>query len=190
MHRFSDIAKLANLYSDSTEDEQQEAAIFIENNPEVDQTAANFSSFFFKGKKGSGKEAMQRTRNSKTLAATTKDLRAIAREAHKRGLNRQMTPAQFKLLDPNGTHILSPQMYHDKADGKPVEEHIRVYAHIKLIGKHKAIGKQLDVPSKFLTAYITAEEAYELREYSKAIRSIGAVESVVGNDDTSAEGNA
>ena len=86
-------------------------------------------------------------------------MRDIARDAHKRGLNRQMTPAQFKLLDPKGTHILSPQMYHDKADGKPVEGHIRVYAHIKLIGKHKAVEKQLDVSSKFLVAYITGEEA-------------------------------
>jgi len=134
---------------------------------------------------------MERSSKGKSVACNTRELRVIAREAHKRGLNRQMTPAQFKLLDPRGTHILSPQMYHDKADGKPVEEHIRVYAHIKLIGKQAAIEKQIDVPAQFLTAYITGEEAYEMREYSKAIRSIGAVEEVVGStDDTSAEGNS
>ena len=190
MHRFSDIAKMANLYSDSTDEEKHKAATYLENHPEVAQTVANLGKFFFR-KKGKGKETMQRTGSSKNLAATTRDMRAIARDAHKRGLNRQMTPAQFKLLDPQGTHILSPQMYHDKADGKPVEEHIRVYAHIKLIGKHKAIEKQLDVSAEFLQDYITEEEATALREYSISIRSIQEME--VENPlytDTSAEGNA
>ena len=181
MIREAELAKRVGLYSDAGH-EEREVALRMTNDPEVMQIANGLGI--------TGRKEMERARGSKNIACNTRELRDIARDAHKRGLNRQMTPAQFKLLDPNGTHILSPQMYHDKADGKPVEEHIRVYAHIKLIGKHKAIGKQLDVPSKFLTAYITAEEAYELREYSKAIRSIGAVESVVGNDDTSAEGNA
>jgi hypothetical protein len=45
------------------------------------------------------------------LAATTKDMRDIARDSHRLGLNRQMTPRSSSLLDPRGTHIISPKFY-------------------------------------------------------------------------------
>jgi hypothetical protein len=132
---------------------------------------------------------MEQSRTGKSIACNTRELREIARDAHKRGLNRQLTPAQFKLLDPKGTHILSPQMYHDKADGKPVEEHIRVYAHVKLIGKQGAIEKQLDVTAAFIAGYITDENAAAIREYSIAIRSIqdGEVENPLSDDEVAEE---
>ena len=179
MHRMADIAKVANLYSGSSYEEKQASLKYL--TQDVQQTIRNLNI--------QGREGMERSNNSKSIAVTTRELRIIARDAFKRGLNRQMTPAQFKLLDPRGTHILSPQMYHDKADGKPVEEHIRVYAHIKLIGKQAAIEKQIDVSSHYISDFITEEEAVEMREYSLAIRSIAAVEEVVSSD-ASAEGNS
>jgi hypothetical protein len=119
MHRWSDCANIAKLYSGSTYEEKVEAANWLSEHPEVAKTIANFK------EQSLGKENMERTRSSKNLAATTRDMREIAREAHRRGLNRRMKPAQFKLLDPHGTHILSPLFFHDRADKKLVEMHVQ-----------------------------------------------------------------
>ena len=81
----------------------------------------------------------------------------VAREAHRRGLNRQLKPAQFKLLDPRGTHILVPQFMHDKADGKPVEPHLRCHAHLKLLGKNAAVDRTVDVPMQFVRGHVDEE---------------------------------
>jgi hypothetical protein len=94
------------------------------------------------------------------------------------------------LLDPRGTHILTPQFLHDKADGKPVDEHMRFHAHIKLIGKHKAVERMLDVSMAFVNDLYTDEEWDELREKSIALRSISEGEVPNPLADASAEGNA
>jgi hypothetical protein len=104
---------------------------------------------------------MERTRDGRSLAVTTKEMREIAREAHRRGLNRQMKPAQFKLLDPKGTHILVPQFMHDKAGGKPVEPHLRCHAHLKLLGKNKAVDRTVDVPMQFVRAHVDEDALIE-----------------------------
>ena len=54
-----------------------------------------------------GRADMERIRDSKSVALTTKEMREIARAIKRLGLNRNMTPAQFKLLDPKGTHTMS-----------------------------------------------------------------------------------
>ncbi len=115
---------------------------------------------------------MQRTRLSKNLAATTKDMREIARNAHRLGLNRQMKPAQFKLLDPRGTHIISPKFYHDRADGKLVEWHCRCDVHLKLLGKQKAVELVMDISDSFLADYLTLEEHRDLVQHGKDIKAI------------------
>jgi hypothetical protein len=117
---------------------------------------------------------MERARDSNNIACNTRELREIAREAHRRGLNRQMKPAQFKLLDPKGIHILSPRFMHDKADGKYVEPHLRMYLHMKLIGKQKAIELMIDVPFKFVRGYI--EDPQEWLDLGMAQGSMGTDE--------------
>lgn len=103
---------------------------------------------------------MQKDRNSDNIVANTRDLRTIAREAHARGLNRKLKPAQFKLLDPRGTHILSPRFMHDRADGKLVEPHLRMYVHIKLIGKQRAIEQMIDVPWHLVSDYVDDKQRW------------------------------
>ena len=50
---------------------------------------------------------MERIEDSaRSIAATTREMRAIARRAQIMGLNRQMTPSQYQLLDADGTHVL------------------------------------------------------------------------------------
>jgi hypothetical protein len=169
MHRMSDIAKVANIYSGSSYEEKQASLKFLTR--ETQQTIRNLNI--------TGREAMERTNTSKMLAATTKDLREIAREAHRRGLNRRLKPAQFKLLDPKGTHILSLQFFHDRADRKLVEMHVRASAHIKLIGKAKAVELFLDVPMEFVADYLTGQEKLELMD--RALQQ-GSVERTVDDD--------
>lgn len=164
MHRLSEIARLTDLYSESKAEDKIRAAKHLGDNPEIHQTLRNLKII--------GREAMQKTRNSKNLAATTKEMRDIAREAHHRGLNRQMKPAQFKLLDPRGTHIISPQFYHDRADGKLVEMHVRCHIHLKLIGKQKAVELFMDIPMHFIIDYLTGYEKLELMQRAIDTHSI------------------
>lgn len=114
---------------------------------------------------------MERTRGGRSIAVNTRELREIAREAHRRGLNRQVTPAQFKLLDPKGIHILSPQFMHDRADGKRVEPHLRCYCFVKLIGKHKAIERQLDIPMQFISKHVTGGMLDEMKDKGRAFKA-------------------
>ncbi len=70
---------------------------------------------------------MERIKDSRSIAATTREMRAIGKRAQIMGLNRQMTPTQYQLLDPNGTHVLTPIAVHTYADEKPVDPHMRCY---------------------------------------------------------------
>jgi hypothetical protein len=170
MHRVSEIAKLAQLYSGSS-DEEKEEALKITGNSEIMRTVRNL------GKATKGRDGLKRTGRSKNIAATTKDMRDIAREAHRRGLNRQMRPAQFKLLDPRGTHIISPTFFHEKADGKVVEMHVRCHVHLKLLGKQAAIENLIDIPMQFLEDHLTGQEKLELMDAGLAH---GAIEDTAG----------
>jgi hypothetical protein len=115
---------------------------------------------------------MERARGSKLLSCNTRELREICREAHRRGLNRQVTPAQFKLFDPKGIHILSPQFMHDKADGELVEPHLRVHAYLKLLGKRKEVERMLDIPIQFVRDYIDENEMIEMGKALKAMQEM------------------
>ena len=115
---------------------------------------------------------MKRTGRGNNIAATTRDLRAIARDAHKLGLNRQLLPAQFKLLDPRGTHILTPQFMHDRADGKPIDPHLRCHIHIKLLGKQKSVERLIDVPFGFITDLFDDEFIAEMIEKGEAVGAV------------------
>lgn len=103
------------------------------------------------------------------LAANTREMRAIARDAHLRKLNRRMTPAQFKLLDPKGTHIISPQFTHYHAEGEEVERHVRTHVHIKLIGKQPASETIMDISMEFLRPHLSEEDLAALEEFSTAV---------------------
>lgn len=110
---------------------------------------------------------MKRIKDSRSIMASTKEMRAIAREARRRGLNRQMTPAQFQLLDPKGTHVLTPIAVHEYADEQPVEPHMRMFVYLKMIGKHDAIERHLDVPFEFLHGMLD-ENQPQVEELLKA----------------------
>jgi len=172
MHRVSDIAKLTGLYSDADTDALEEA-MQLTADPEIMQTINNL------GVRSKGRGGLQKTGRSNNIAATTKDMRDIARTAHRLGLNRQMKPAQFKLLDPRGTHIISPQFFHDRADGKLVDMHVRCHVHLKLLGKQKAVELLMDVPMESIVDYLTGQEKLELMD--KAL-SLNAVERTVDDD--------
>jgi hypothetical protein len=104
---------------------------------------------------------MERARDSRSLAVNTRELREIAREAHHLNYNRNLTPAQFKLLDPKGTHILSLRQVHKHAHEVPVDPHMRMYAHIKLLGQPKAIERYQDVPMHFVLPFFEPEEMFD-----------------------------
>jgi hypothetical protein len=113
---------------------------------------------------------MERARDGRSLIVNTRELRMIAREAHRLNLNRNLKPAQFKLLDPKGTHILGPRQIHKHAHEVPVEPHLRMYAHVKLLGQAKAIERYIDVPMHFVREFYTDEELFdpdspEMREF-------------------------
>lgn len=112
-----------------------------------------------------------RTRSGKSLACGTRELREVARDAHRRGLNRQLTPAQFQLLDPKGVHILTPQFMHDRADGKRVEPHLRCYCFVKLIGKHKAVERQLDISMQLVRNLLTDDEVKNVKDKGRAFKA-------------------
>ena len=82
------------------------------------------------------------------------------------GLNRQMTPSQYQLLDADGTHVLMPIAVHTTADEKPVDPHMRVYAYLKL-GRQEAIEKHLDIPFEFLRGFID-DDAPQTEDLIKA----------------------
>src|SRR5262245_44323088 len=107
---------------------------------------------------------MERIKDSRLIACKTRELREIARDAYKLGLNRQMKPAQFKLLDPRGVHIISPQFMHDKANGKPVTPHLRCNVHIKLIGKQGEVEIVMDMTTKFLIQHVDLADAIQKGE--------------------------
>jgi len=104
---------------------------------------------------------MERAHDSRSLAVNTRELREIAREAHHLNYNRNLTPAQFKLLDPKGTHILSLRQVHKFAHEVPVDPHVRMYAHIKLLGQAKAIERYQDVPMHFVLPFFKPEEMFD-----------------------------
>lgn len=158
MHRVADVAKMIGLYSSAPDAERHETLKNLDT--EVVRTMKNIMDTY----NLTGKATMQRAKNSKNLAATTKNMRDIAREAHRRGLNRQMTPAQFKLLDPKGTHIIAPKFFHDRADGKLVEMHCRCHIYLKLIGKQPAVELMMDVPMSFIEHHLTGQEKLELMD--------------------------
>ena len=116
---------------------------------------------------------MERIRDGdgRSLAVSTKEMREVCREAHRRELNRQVTPAQFRLLDPRGVHVLVPQFMHDRADGKRVEPHLRCYSYLKLIGKQKATEKQLDIPMQFVSKHITDDTLEEMKDKGRAFKA-------------------
>jgi|SRR3954452_4505654 hypothetical protein len=143
---------------------------------------------------------MERTGDGRSLAVNTREMREICREAHRRGLNRKVTPAQFKLLDPKGTHILSPLFMHDRADGKKVEPHMRCDAYLKLLGKQAAIESTLDIPMQFLRGQMSQERLNEAIEKGIAIRAmqedtmkdnvVDEIEAISADVRARAEGNA
>ena len=130
---------------------------------------------------------MKRTGRGKNIAATTKDMRDVAREAHKRGLNRQMKPAQFKLLDPRGTHIVSPQFFHDRADGKLVDMHIRCHVHMKLIGKGKAVEIIMDFPESYILDHISGQEKLELMDRALEYNAVERMDDYVAKEEPKRE---
>jgi hypothetical protein len=94
----------------------------------------------------------------------------ICREAHRLNYNRNLKPAQFRLLDPKGTHILGPRQIHKHAHEVPCDPHLRMYAHVKLLGQPKAVERYIDVPMHFVRAFYTDEELFdpdspEVREF-------------------------
>jgi hypothetical protein len=91
----------------------------------------------------------------------TRELREICRDTHRRGYNRNLTPAQFKLLDPKGTHILGVRLMHRHKDEEPCEEHVRMFAHIKLLGQHKAVERYIDVAMDFVSPFFATEEIFD-----------------------------
>jgi hypothetical protein len=105
---------------------------------------------------------MERIRDSKSVALTTKEMREIARAIKRLGLNRNMTAAQFKLLDPHGTHTMSMLFRHRQKDNKPTDiEHVRFHAYLKLLGKKDAVERLLDVPLEFIRDYYGDDEIPE-----------------------------
>jgi hypothetical protein len=123
---------------------------------------------------------MELAKGGPSLACTTKELRDIAREAHRQGLNRQMTPAQFKLLDPRGTHILSPQFMHNRIDGVLTDVmHLRMLAYLKLLGKQQAVERMIDVPLYFVEQYVDVESLIERGLATKAMEGDNDVEGFV-----------
>jgi len=104
---------------------------------------------------------MERARDGRSLIVNTRELRMIAREAHRLNYNRNLKPAQFRLLDPKGTHILGPRQIHKHAHEVPVDPHVRMYAHIKLLGQPKAIERYIDVPMHFVREFYTDDELFD-----------------------------
>jgi hypothetical protein len=101
-------------------------------------------------------------RQDKSLVMTTKELREVAREAKRRNYNRNLTPAQFKLLDPKGTHIVTPRQIHHYAHEVPVDPHVRCYAFVALIGQRaKAVERYLDVPMEVIEPFYDPEELFD-----------------------------
>lgn len=104
---------------------------------------------------------MERARDGRSLVVNTRELRMIAREAHRLNYNRNLSPAQFRLLDPKGTHILGPRQIHKHAHEIPVDPHVRMYGHIKLLGQPKAIERYIDVPMHFVREFYDDEELFD-----------------------------
>ena len=61
----------------------------------------------------------------------TVELASAASAARVRGFNRQMPMELRWALDPYGTHLVEPVMFHDHADGKRVPRHVRCRLYLK-----------------------------------------------------------
>jgi hypothetical protein len=109
-------------------------------------------------------------RQDRTLIVNTRELREICRDTKARGYNRNLKPQQFALLDPKGTHILGVRLIHKHKDEEPCEPHVRVFAHIKLLGQQKAVERYIDVAMDWVSPYFDIEEIFdqdspEIREF-------------------------
>jgi hypothetical protein len=100
-------------------------------------------------------------RQDRTLVVNTRELREICRDTKRRGYNRNLKPQQFALLDPKGTHILGVRLIHKHKDEQPCEPHVRVFAHIKLLGQQKAIERYIDIAMDYVSPYFDAEEMFD-----------------------------
>jgi gas vesicle protein len=116
---------------------------------------------------------MEKREGSRLIAVSTREMRELARAGYQAGLNQQILPAQFKLLDPKGTHVLSPLFMHNEADGKVVPMHLRVTAHLKLIGKQKAVEKLIDIPLDLIRDYVDIEDEIKRGIGMRAIKLEG-----------------
>lgn len=120
-----------------------------------------------------GRDDLERIRDSKSVALTTKEMREIARAIKHLGLNRNMTPAQFKLLDPKGTHTMSMLFRHRQANNEETDiEHARFHAYLKLLGKQDAVEMLMDVPLEFIRDYYGDDEIPE-NPYDEHMRAEG-----------------
>lgn len=154
MHKVSAVAEaIIGLYSDA-DDEHRRTALSNINDPEIQGILAHY--------KIKGRGDLERIKNSRSLALTTREMRVIARRIKQLDLNRNMTPAQFRLLDPHGTHTMSMLFRHRQAKEKDTDiEHVRFHAYLKLIGKQNAVEPLMDVPMEFIRDYYTDEEIPE-----------------------------
>src|SRR4051812_22567247 len=90
------------------------------------------------------------------IRATTKEMREIAAECRRAGCDRQLTPAQFKLLDPYPSlkwHVISPGMF-SRGD----KLHIACNLFLKLIGTSNVVRTIIDVPSECFEEVLISED--------------------------------
>ena len=109
-------------------------------------------------------------RDNRSLVMTTRELREICRDTKRRGYNRNLLPQQFALLDPKGTHVLSIRLVHKHKDEVPCEAHMRMFAHIKLLGQQKAVERYIDIAMDWITPYFEPEELFDHDSFADFFR--------------------
>lgn len=96
------------------------------------------------------------------VRATTKDLREIAAECRRVGCDRQLTPAQVKLLDPHPSpkwHFISPVIFRG---GDKDDLYIGCNVFLKLIGTSTLVQAILDIPSECFEEVLTNQDLLAL----------------------------